>query len=128
MKYADSFEYSLTVVAANGADTYYSDWIDVDFANELMSNEYVVTTNIAAGGETIDITLERYRAPLAATAVLTHGQITTNATTQDEQTASSIGAGTDVIGSRVRFKVVAGGAWAATESAVITMRLYMKRN
>jgi len=128
LKYVDSLEYNLEVSVDAHASDYYSGWFDVSFANELISDEKVVTTNIAAGGETIDITVERYRPYSADTAILTHGQITTNTTTTDEQDDSSIGAATCVIGMRVMYHVAVGGSWAATEKAVITLKLYAKRN
>ena len=125
MKYEDSFAYDLTIDSLASPTAYYSPWFDVGFANELTSSEKVVTTNIS--GETIDITVMRSRLPVAETAILTHTQITTATTTTNEQTGSAVGAGTTVIGHRVRYKVAISGTWSTTK-AVITMILYAKRN
>ena len=126
MKYIDSFEYSLALSTSNHSADYYSDWIDVSWANQLISEEHVVTASVS--GETIDITVERNRTPITTdTAILTHGQITTSATTQDEQSGSSVGAGTTVIGARVRYHVAVAGTWTST-TAAITLKLIMKRN
>lgn len=125
MNYTNSFEYSLSLSSTEHDADYYSGWFDVGFANQLISNEKAVMANDA--GETVISTVERNRPPNADTAILTHSTITADGTTYEEQTGSSVGAGTVIIGSKVRYHVAVTGTWASTTVA-LTLKLLAKRN
>ena len=121
MKYADSFYHAETCAAAT---TTYSPWFDVSYANEL----YMWTESVETAGTTysIVVTVERcvpYYANPTATTVVTFTAITADAT--EEEHASSIGAGTDKIGMRVRFKYV--NTWTSGSTGVHS-RIDAKRN
>ena len=121
IKYADSFYHAETCGAAT---TTYSDWFDVSWANELYA--WTDSVESAAGTYSIVVTVERlvpYYANPTATTVLTFTAITADAV--EEEHASSIGAGTDIIGMRVRFKYV--NTWTSG-TTVVHSRIDAKRN
>ena len=120
MKYADSFSHR-EIISATG--TTYSEWFPVGFANELYM--YTDSTMDVAGTLSIVTTVERfvpYRTPAHAT-IATFTAITAAAT--EEEHCTSIGAGTDKIGTRVRFKYVS----TYTDGTVsIYSTIFAKRN
>ncbi len=128
MKYSDSYEWSETFSASNLVATQYSTpWFEVDFANELISDgEFVMASR--DGSALLDVDVERYSPYSANTAILSHTQIAGNGTTQDEQEDSSIGAGTMVIGTRVRYVFTLGGTWSGNVTCSVALKLYAKRN
>ena len=128
MKYADSYEWTETFDSSNLTATQYSTpWFDVDFANELISDgEFIMAT--ISGSATLDVDVERYSPYSANSVILSHTQVTANGTTQDEQDDSSIGAGTAIIGTRVRYVFTLGGTWTGTVTCSVKLKLIAKRN
>ena len=131
MKYIDSQNHTETITAA---DTTYSPWFDISFANELYA--YVDTSESGtASDETLDITVERYTPYRTAShiTVLTFTQITfADLTVTEEKYGNTPNDGgapgaANKLGMRVRFKYVsAATTWATTVTVYST--LYAKRN
>ena len=128
MKYADSYEWDETFSKTNATATQYSGWFEVDFANELISDgEFIMGTR--DGAATLIVTIERYVPYSANATVLTaHATVQADATTQNEKTGSAVGAGTTVIGTRVRYVFTLGGSWAGNVTCSVALKLYAKRN
>ena len=128
MKYSDSIEWTETFSASNLVATQYSTpWFEVDFANELISDgEFIMASR--DGSATLVVDVERYSPYSANTAILTHTTVQADGTTQDEQEDSSVGAGTMVIGTRVRYVFTLGGVWSGNVTCAVALKLYAKRN
>jgi len=128
MKYADSFEWIETFSKTNYVTPQYSDWFDVGFANELISDgEWYMADR--DGTATVIVTVERYKPYSSNADILTaHTTVQADGTTQNEKTGSSVGAGTVVIGARVRYKFVLGGTWTGDVTCKVSLKLYAKRN
>jgi len=130
MKYADSFRKVFTCSATG--TTQYSDWFDISWANEIYSWLTFSETG-TADAETIDVTLERYVPYVTptATTVLTHTQAT-GATNEEKyggwMTDTAAPGAENKLGTRVRYKCVAGGTFGSGNVITVTMILHAKRN
>jgi len=128
MKYADSWEIAeVTYDADNLATPQYTPWMSVDFANELISD---ITMTMASrdGTATLDVDLEVYSKHTTNAVVISHTQMASNTTTAEVTYASSVGAGTAKIGTRVRYIITLGGTWTGNVTCTVEMNLVAKRN
>ena len=137
VKYADSFEETITLTAAGDA---YSVWFDVSWANELYMYATVTFAQTKGGGKNESLTvLEVYRhSPDGVESVVTKISAfspTSDASTIEEEEyagadidAAGIGAW-NKLGTRVRFKMTAtGDTWTANQSISAACTIYAKRN
>lgn len=128
MKYEDSWLFTATYSADNLTTPQYSPWFDVGFANSFISNGKFVMAS-RSGTATCDVDIERMRDPYDSNAEIgSHTQIAADGTTYHEVSGSAVGAGTDVIGHRIRYKITLGGTWTGTVTCAITMKFYAKRH
>lgn len=129
MDYANSFR---KVFTCSATGTQYSGWFDISKYNELYSWLTFSETG-TANSETIDVTLERYVPYVTptATTVLTHGQIAAagNSEVYGSWMADTAAPGTEnKLGTRVRYKCIAGGTFGSGNVITVTMILHAKRN
>lgn len=123
MKYRASYN-DTEAITVTGQTTY-SGWFDVDWANELYAWLEFAESETGSS-ESIQVTLEREtKGNYANQTVLTFTAATGAST--EEKHATSIGAGTDKIGTRVRFKYVSSGTFAASQIVTMTMDLVAVR-
>ena len=128
-KYSDSFEHTFV---KNAADTYYSSWFDISWANELYAFKTITFGVTRTGDETEALTVERYT-PYGETTVLTFTPRT--ATHAGEEQYGREGYdhaapdGDNKLGMRVRLKLVLGGvSWTTDQEYTVVCTMYAKRN
>jgi len=129
VKYADSFEDTLTMTAKETA--YYSDWFDASWANELYSFATIAGTETIT--TTITVTLQRY-SPIVATGTKIADHTGLSATGSNEKVVSAMPDGDaaygidNQFGTRVRWKAISDATWTANQIMTVTLEMYAKRN
>ena len=114
------FKESLTIDDSNGAGTYYGDWIDGGWANELDAL-LIVSGTANRDDETIDVTVEREFPPGSAETLLTFTQVAAQGNFQEAKQANTY------LGLRWRLKIVAAGTFAAGTTFTLIVKGLAKK-
>ena len=129
IKYSDSFEYTFT---KDTADTYYSPWFDISWANEIYAFKEITFGVTRTGNETEALTVVK-NTPHGETMVLTFTPRTATHAGEEKYGREMYDHDTpgseNKLGMRVRFKLVLGGtSWTGSREYTVICNMYAKRN
>lgn len=131
MKYADSFE---EIVEHNAAGTIYSEWFDVDFANELFVYCTITFAVSKTGNESLTHNRLYRKTPDSEAEVLAFTEPINATATEEGLYGSAVTyitavGNANMLGTRVRFKsTTTGNAFTNLQVISIAYRIFAKRN
>lgn len=115
------FKESFTIDDSNGADTYYGDWIDGGWANELDAL-LIVSAVANRVNETINVTVEREFPPGDVETLLTFTEFAAQAAGHQQAKQANT-----YLGLRWRVKYVAAGTFAEGTSITLVVKGLAKK-